>query len=223
MKANIFKRFSQTLFTLVIQGVFLFLSAWTLDWFWGWIYMITGVVLLIFNLFVLPGEVIEERGRKKTNVKKWDKLLSAINAFPIMGIYIVSGLDYRLGWSAELANYIHIIGLILYISGSLLFTWSMIANKFFSTMVRIQTDRNHQVVTKGPYQFVRHPGYVGFILMFIVTSIVLGSLYALILSGIVTLILIIRTALEDQTLKAELEGYTEYAGKVKYRLLPFIW
>ena len=182
-----------------------------------------GVVILIINLFVVPLEVIEERGRKKENVKKWDKILSAISVFPIIGIYILSGLDYRFNWSIDLHISIHIIGLILFFLGAMLFTWSMVSNKFFSTMVRIQTEREHKVAMEGPYKFVRHPGYVGFILMYLVTPIALGSLYGIIMSGILTVVLIIRTTLEDKTLKNELNGYREYSRKVKYRLVPFVW
>ena len=223
MNKNIFRRLIQTFFTLLFQGVILFVSAWSLSWTWAWIFITTGAIILIINLIVLPSEVIEERGRKKENVKKWDKILTTINILPMIGIYVLSGLDYRLHWSIDLHISIHIIGIVLFFFGSILFTWSMVSNKFFSTMVRIQEEREHKVATEGPYKYVRHPGYVGFILMFLVTPIVLGSLYGLIMSGIVTIIVIIRTALEDKTLNIELKGYKEYSKNVKYKLIPFMW
>lgn len=223
MNKNIFRRLIQTFFTLLFQGVILFVSAWSLSWTWAWIFITTGAIILIINLIVLPSEVIEERGRKKENVKKWDKILTTINIFPMIGIYVLSGLDYRLHWSIDLHISIHIIGIVLFFFGSMLFTWSMVSNKFFSTMVRIQEEREHKVATEGPYKYVRHPGYVGFILMFLVTPIALGSLYGLIMSGIVTIIVIIRTVLEDKTLNIELKGYKEYSKNVKYKLIPFIW
>ncbi len=98
----------------------------------------------------------------------------------------------------------------------------MVSNKYFSTMVRIQNERDHKVAIEGPYKFVRHPGYVGFIVMVIATPIALGSLYALSMSVIVSIIFVIRTSLEDKTLKKELIGYQEYSKIVKYRLIPFI-
>ena len=220
---NIVKRLIQTVLTLLFQGIILFLSAWTIKWIWAWIFILTGVLILIINMVVIPSEVIEERGRKKENVKKWDKILTTINSFPYIGIYILSGLDYRFNWSINFNISIHITGLLFFILGAMIFTWSMISNKFFSTMVRIQTEREHQVATTGPYKIIRHPGYVGFILMSLATPISLGSLYGLIMSGFVIVILIIRTALEDRTLKNELTGYLEYSKKVKYRLVPFIW
>lgn len=220
---NIVKRLIQTVLTLLFQGIILFLSAWTIKWIWAWIFILTGVLILIINMVVIPSEVIEERGRKKENVKKWDKILTTINSFPYIGIYILSGLDYRFNWSINFNISIHITGLLFFILGAMIFTWSMVSNKFFSTMVRIQTEREHQVATTGPYKIIRHPGYVGFILMSLATPISLGSLYGLIMSGFVVVILIIRTALEDRTLKNELTGYLEYSKKVKYRLIPFIW
>jgi len=220
---NIVKRLIQTVLTLLFQGIILFLSAWTIKWIWAWIFILTGVLILIINMVVIPSEVIEERGRKKENVKKWDKILTTIISFPYIGIYILSGLDYRFNWSINFNISIHITGLLFFILGAMIFTWSMISNKFFSTMVRIQTEREHQVATTGPYKIIRHPGYVGFILMSLATPISLGSLYGLIMSGFVVVILIIRTALEDRTLKNELTGYLEYSKKVKYRLVPFIW
>ncbi len=109
------------------------------------------------------------------------------------------------------------------IFGNALFTWSMMSNKYFSTLVRIQIERNHTVSTGGPYSFVRHPGYVGYILFNFATPFILGSLWALIPAGTVFILLVIRTGLEDRTLKKELDGYKEYAKRVKYRLVPGIW
>jgi len=99
----------------------------------------------------------------------------------------------------------------------------MVSNKFFSTMVRIQEERGHTLAAEGPYKYVRHPGYVGYILMVIATPVALGSIYAILMSFLVMIIFIIRTAMEDKTLLNELEGYEKYSQKVKYKLIPFIW
>jgi protein-S-isoprenylcysteine O-methyltransferase Ste14 len=223
MNENIFRRVVQTILTLVLQSVILFISAGTYRWIWAWIFVVTGVVILVINFMVLPQEVIEERGRKKGNVKKWDKILTTISILPLLGIYIISGLDYRFNWSGDLQISINIIGIVLSFLGSMIFTWSMVSNRYFSTMVRIQEERGHQVAVEGPYKYVRHPGYVGYIIMVISTPLALASLYALIMSLMVSAIFIIRTALEDKTLSIELDGYEEYSKKVRYRLIPFIW
>ena len=94
---------------------------------------------------------------------------------------------------------------------------------FFSSVVRLQNDRGQEVVQQGPYRMIRHPGYVAGSLMAISISLVLGSLWGLIPAGAVLILLIIRTYLEDTTLQRELPGYSDYARKVKYRLIPGIW
>jgi protein-S-isoprenylcysteine O-methyltransferase Ste14 len=223
MNKDIIRRMAQVIATLLIQSIILFVSAGTLSWNWAWLFIVTGIFILVINYIVLPREVIEERGREKKNVKKWDKVLMSINIIPILGIYILSGLDDRFSWSPDLHYSIHLIGLVGVFLGSMLFTWSMVSNKFFSTMVRIQSEQGHSIAAEGPYKYVRHPGYVGFALMAIATPVALGSFYALSMSFLVMIIFIVRTALEDKTLLRELEGYEEYSKKVKYRLIPFIW
>jgi protein-S-isoprenylcysteine O-methyltransferase Ste14 len=99
----------------------------------------------------------------------------------------------------------------------------MATNRFYSRYVRIQTERGHTVVMTGPYRFVRHPGYVGIIVFMLASGLALGSLWALIPAGILVVILVVRTGLEDRTLQAELPGYKEYARHVRYRLVPGVW
>ena len=223
MTKNMTTRIIQVLIIFCIQSILLFLGAGTLYWPWAWALLGLNVLLLIVNLFTIPAEVIEERGRRKKNVKKWDKVLNTINIVPTLLLYVCCGLDFRFGWTGSLPFPIHVSGLILLCAGSLLFTWSMVSNSFFSTLVRIQKDRDHKVATSGPYTYIRHPGYVGYILMSTATPIALGTLWGLVFSGMTTILLIIRTVMEDRTLQEELEGYKEYTGKVKYRLVPFIW
>lgn len=223
MNTNVIRRLVQVFLTLFIQGVILFAAAGTLFWKWAWILLLLSVVTLIINLLVIPVELIEERGRLKKDAKKWDKVLTSINIVPTILLYVCSGLDYRFNLTGNVNILINIAGLVLSFSGAMLFTWSMISNKFFSTQVRLQTDRKHTVATGGPYRFVRHPGYVGYITMSFATPMALGTLWGLIFTGITGILLIIRTALEDNTLKRELAGYDEYAEKVKYRLIPFLW
>jgi len=223
MNKNIIRRLLQTLVTLILQTAILFITAGTVRWNWAWIYVLIGVVILSINLMVLPRAVIEERGKKKENVKKWDKIITGINLVPTLGLFILAGLDHRLVWSGISDPCIHIIGLVMVFMGSMLFTWSMVVNTFFSTMVRIQDDRDHVVATGGPYRYVRHPGYVGYITMILGTPLALGSYMALSMSALVIMLLIIRTKLEDEVLQNELTGYMDYSKKVKYKLVPYLW
>lgn len=223
LKKNVQKRFIQVIINFIVLILVLFISAGKLAWLWAWIYVGISLLILIVNSFSIPKDVIAERGKKKINVKKWDKIITTLNIVPAIGIIVVSGIDFRFNWSQELSIIIHIVGILLMIFGNALFTWSMISNKYFSTLVRIQVDRNHTVSTGGPYSFVRHPGYVGYNLFNFATPLILGSLWALIPAGISLILLVIRTGLEDRTLKKELNGYKEYAKRVKYRLVPGIW
>jgi protein-S-isoprenylcysteine O-methyltransferase Ste14 len=220
---KVLKRFVQVVLQVVLFAVLIFVSSGQIVWHWAWIYLCTYVLIIIINAFILPADLIEERGRSKENVKKWDRVIMTINIFPALGLLAVAGLDYRFSWSPAIADWIHVSALILMISGHAFFSWSMISNHFFSTAVRLQYDRSHQVATSGPYKYVRHPGYVGFIIINLATPLILGSLWALIPGAITTILFIIRTALEDSTLQNELEGYKEYALKVPYRLIPRIW
>lgn len=102
-------------------------------------------------------------------------------------------------------------------------TWAMVVNRFFSSHVRIQADRGHTVVSAGPYRVVRHPGYAGGILAWIAAPVFFSSYWVTIPSVAVITLTIIRTALEDRTLKEELPGYSEYTERVRYRLVPGIW
>jgi len=224
MKSKIVKRGLQVVVQFLILAVLLFISAGRLDWVWAWVYLGAVVFILIVNMWVLPREVIVERGQaRKEGVKGWDKVVSVFTAIAALGVPIVAGLDERWGWSPQLGLAVHIVGLIFIVLGQGLFTWAMTANKFFSTMVRIQEERGHTVASSGPYRYVRHPGYVGYITVAFATALALGSLWAFVPAGLGMCAFVVRTALEDRTLQEELPGYKEYTQQVRYRLLPGVW
>jgi protein-S-isoprenylcysteine O-methyltransferase Ste14 len=105
----------------------------------------------------------------------------------------------------------------------MLSVWASAVNRFYSRLVRIQKERGHHVVSEGPYKYIRHPGYIGVIIFMLTTPLALNSMWTLTLGGALSLLLVIRTVLEDKTLQEELEGYTAYTQKVKYRLVPGLW
>jgi protein-S-isoprenylcysteine O-methyltransferase Ste14 len=141
----------------------------------------------------------------------------------ILAVYVMGGLDVRYGWTIGFPMAAQIAGVILAVLGYALVVWATASNAFFSLIVRIQKERGHAVATGGPYQFVRHPGYVGSILAYVGTPIILGSWWAIALGVVSALLMIVRTAFEDKTLLAELDGYKDYAARVRYRLLPGVW
>ena len=216
------------LFFLFIPGI-LFLSAGTGNWLMGWLYTIMLVAIAIASWIVMirtSPELLVERAQflKAQGIKNWDKIIAPLVALGgPLAMWIIAGLDLRYAWSPELSVAWQLLALAITTLGYLLIIWALGVNQFFSSVVRIQKERGHTVVTKGPYQLVRHPGYVGAILAYLATPIALGSLWAIIPSGLTILLLMVRTALEDRTLQQELEGYKEYAQQVQYRLIVGLW
>lgn len=223
---GILKRARQILLTLLLMGVLLFVPAGTLSWPMAWVYLAVYLASVVINAIFLwrnNPELIAERAEKRPGTKKWDSRVTALATPLFFALFIVSGLDRRFGWTAPLPLAVQLTALLLYLLGSALASWALISNAYFATTVRIQKERGHQVVTGGPYRTIRHPGYCGWGIGFLVTPPMLGSLWALIPAVLNTIAFIIRTALEDRTLRAELEGYQEYARRVRYRLVPGIW
>jgi protein-S-isoprenylcysteine O-methyltransferase Ste14 len=215
---------------VIITALPLFLGAGTWSWDWAWIYVIASLIgwgLLNIVLAKQNPGLLNERGKSRKDVsegaKNWDKPILLVYTLLVLITPLVAGLDYRNHWSVETSPIIHIIGIGLLLFGFVPLTWAMAANKFFEPMVRINTEAGHRLMDSGPYQYVRHPGYVGVILHFIAVPIALGTWVALIPALIGTALFILRTALEDQTLQGELPGYKDFAGRTRYRLFPGIW
>lgn len=169
-----------------------------------------------------PG-LLEERFHPGEGVKAWDRPLASITTLVSLVILIVAGLDIRFGWSPELAMAIRLVALAVWLQGDVFSKWAAVSNRFYSRIVRIQEERGHTVVTDGPYRYLRHPGYAGGLVAGLATPIVLGSLWGLVAGGVLALLLVIRTALEDKTLHEELLGYADYAQQTRYRLVPGVW
>ncbi len=223
---GILKRSGAVVFFLVLIAAILFLASGRPDWLWAWVYIginlvamaITGSITLHTNL-----EVVAERGELKIT-QRWDQIVSGAYLLAMyISLPLVAGLDERFGWTGDLSLGWHLAGAVALAAGLGLTSWAMIANAFFSTAVRIQSERGHTVCTSGPYQFVRHPGYVGFILQAIGLPFLLGSLWALIPGVAAAVPMIVRTSLEDRMLQAQLPGYQDYVQKVRFRLLPGVW
>jgi protein-S-isoprenylcysteine O-methyltransferase Ste14 len=144
------------------------------------------------------------------------------NLTVIILIPAIAGLDFRFNWSILDTNFVF-VGLVFGVASTVLLNWAMIANPHFEPTVRIQKERNHKVITSGPYKIVRHPGYLAGILFAISIPLLIGSFFSFFAVGIYVILMILRTCLEDKTLQEELEGYSEYISQVKYRLFPGIW
>jgi len=216
----------QIVASLAVQVAALFVSSGRLDWGIAWVFVAIQVGAILINTWIVlprnPG-LIAERGEIRKDSRAWDRAIMTLYLVAGTVMLVLSGLDKRFGWSSHRVWATELAALLLVALGFSLISWAMISNPFFSSMVRIQRDRGHRVATGGPYQHVRHPGYVGIIMTLLATPLMLGSRWALIPAGTAAALFVVRTALEDKILQNELEGYSEYASQVRYRLLPGIW
>lgn len=198
-------------------------------WWQAWVYLplifSVGVGGRIWAERQHPGLLAERiKFDEAPGVKSWDKVLSPLMAvsysFPLV---IVAGLDHRYEWSPAFPMWLNILGLLLMGLGYVFAVWALAKNRFFSGMVRIQTDRGHVVCDSGPYRIVRHPAYAGNALALPGFVLAFSSIWTLVPAAAALVITLIRTALEDRTLQEELPGYREYAQRVRYRLLPGVY
>lgn len=211
---------------VALVGVILFLAAGTMDWVMGWALVAVTFVWVCANALVLVprrSPLIAERLGPRKGAKTWDGIIMGIIGIATIGRLVVAGLDLRYGWSTGIPMSAQWIALLVAVLGYGLAVWAMAINNYFSQIVRIQDERGHEVITDGPYSWVRHPGYLGSILFEISVPVMLGSWWSLAVGGSIILLFILRTALEDSTLHKELEGYPEYSRKVRFRVLPGIW
>ncbi len=220
------KRMVEVFSLLVIQTVIFFAAAGRLNIPRAWFWVALGSVHLLFNFilfYTFSPELINVRGEISKETKTWDKIFGGLYVLMVFTMPAVAGLDVgRYGWS-DLQLPFMVLGIAFYIVSVILFDWAMIANAYFETTARIQKDKGQKVVSTGPYRIVRHPGYAGIIFLTFATPLILGSAYALIASGIITMLMIYRTFMEDKMLQNELSGYVEYTNKVRYRLVPGLW
>jgi protein-S-isoprenylcysteine O-methyltransferase Ste14 len=156
-------------------------------------------------------------------VKPFDRAFALLWLVLALCAPVVAGLDaVRFRWSTLPSSLFH-VGLLVLLLASLFAIWAMVENEHFEQFVRIQEERGHRVVATGPYRFVRHPGYLGAILGALATPLMLGSAWTFVPAGLLALLFVVRTHLEDQTLRRELQGYEEYAKGTRFRLVPLVW
>lgn len=198
------------------------------DWLEAWAYAaITIVGFAISRVLAAKRhpDIIAERARfmQHEDAKTWDKRLVPLLGVASTSVLVVAGLDAILDWSPAFSFPTKVLSLALMLVGYAIGSYALIENRFFSGMVRIQSDRGHRVVSSGPYRWIRHPGYAGGLLTYLATPFLLDSPWAIIPVVFTFIIIIARTHLEDATLRSELHGYRDYASKVRFRLFPGLW
>ena len=214
------------LVTSLFFSVILFLAAGKLYYLQGFIFLTTNLLTAFMNFWTIRNDtaLMGERSKVGEGAKQWDKMILGLSGITYLSAIILAGLDSgRFQWSPGFHWMIYAAGIILSISGQVIFLAARKENKFFSSVVRIQPDRAHSVCDSGIYKIVRHPGYAGMTVSLLAVPLLTGSAWCFIPIGIAVILLLVRTYLEDETLKRELPGYSDYAQKTRKRLVPYTW
>ena len=224
--ARYWRMFAFGIARFVVFMVAVFLLAGRISYWQGWAWGGVGLLatLIVALLFRGKRELMQERLKPGPGTKWWDRVFYALYIPGFLAVIGGAAMDAgRVHWSPPLPPAVYVASYVLLVYSYFLAFWAMWTNRFFSSVVRIQSDRGQTVVREGPYRYVRHPGYAGAIPLVISTALSLGSLWALAPAAFITVLFVVRTALEDATLQRELPGYAEYAREVRYRLIPGIW
>ncbi|MDR3577863.1 MAG: isoprenylcysteine carboxylmethyltransferase family protein [Anaerolineaceae bacterium] len=226
-KVNVKQFIAQFIGLFLLFSLALFLPAGTIAWPAGWTFLILffgfflGVNLWLFKNN--PGLVQERMQFGSPDQKGWDRVVfSALLLLPFIWLVFMSLDAVRFHWSS-LPLWLQLLGGLLLLFSFYLFFLTFRENSYLSTVVRIQKDRGHVVISSGPYHYVRHPMYSGMLAFFVSTPLLLGSAYGVLFGLLIVLLVARRAVLEERTLRSELDGYAAYMSQVKYRFIPHIW
>jgi protein-S-isoprenylcysteine O-methyltransferase Ste14 len=210
----------------IVFSLILFASAGRFDYPQGWVYAIISLVTTTLNILAIrsDNELMAERNKPGDRTKSWDKIILGISLLLSIATLIAGGIDSGRNHPSQDISWSFIAcGALLMFAGQSLFLLARRENRFFSSVVRIQNERGHSVCDSGVYRVVRHPGYAGMIVGTTGLPLVLESVWSAVPCLFSIFLLLVRTSLEDRTLKDELDGYREYAGRTRFRLIPGIW
>ncbi len=209
----------------IVLAAILFLAFGSVAWLGAWLYIGGVIAAGVIAAAVTDSDLLAERmTRRHADQKPWDRVLFGLFGFMTgLAVPLVAGLDRRFAWAAPIPEGWASVAMLVFALGWVINLWAMAANKYFATVVRLQRDRGQTVVAQGPYRYMLHPGYLGGIIFLLACPFVLGSWWSLIPGVLGAALLVLRTALEDRVLLAELAGYADYASRVHSRLIPGVW
>jgi len=206
----------------IFMGLMLFLPAGTLDYWQAWIYcgvLLIPVSFVVFYFLKKDPELLERRMRIKEKEEK-QKTIQILGIIIFFIGFIIPGLDYRYHWST-VPVYLVIAANTIVLSGYIFVFLVLRENSYASRIIEVE--KGQQVITTGPYAIVRHPMYMGILVMYLFTPLALGSYWAIIFFLPLIPLLVSRLLNEEEMLLRELPGYEEYCQKTRYHLIPFIW
>jgi protein-S-isoprenylcysteine O-methyltransferase Ste14 len=207
---------------LALLGAILFGCAGRIDLRMFWAFLGVWAIAIVVGLLVADPTLIQERMRPGPGGEDYATVILFTPLW--LGQSVVAGLDVgRYHWSDGVPPAVQVIALLAMAAGMAVVVWAEAVNRFFSSVIRIQSERGHHVITTGPYRYLRHPGYASSPLIFIGGGLALGSWLAALIGLFLVLPLVRRTAQEDRILHEQLEGYAAYAQQVRYRLFPGVW
>jgi protein-S-isoprenylcysteine O-methyltransferase Ste14 len=209
----------------IALGILLFIPAWTLNYWQAWVFIVVFMIstnIIGFYLSIKDPALLERRKKfgPAAEQNPAQKIIITIALISIVGLLIFCSLDHRFGWS-PVASVVSIIGDVLVALGLMINLVVFRENSYGASNIRTESDQ--KVISTGPYAVVRHPMYVGVLVMLTGVPLALGSWLGLAILVITVPILAWRILDEEKTLKKDLPGYTEYMQKVRYRLLPSVW
>lgn len=217
-----FEAILKFLLGIILVGLFTFLPAGTINYLNGIIFMIvlfvpmfvSGILMMIFNPKLLASRLNAKEKQKEQSI------LIKLSGLMFIAGFIIAGLDYRFSWF-KLPIEVTYIASIIFIIGYAIFAEVLRENTYLSRTIKVEKDQ--QLIDKGLYKIVRHPMYFATILMFLSMPLILGSIFSFVVFLMYIPLIALRAVNEEKVLEKELNGYTEYKQKVKYRIIPFIW
>lgn len=218
----------QSIIWLVVLGSILFVSAGTLRWPEAWVLLaMSGILGLASGCIIVrhDPELVRQRmrGPIQKDQKPWDKALLTVALNPIAALPVVAGIDAKRLAISHMPLWLEVLGALSLAFGLYLFHLAMMTNSYATTVVRIQGERGHRVISSGPYAYVRHPMYSGCIFYFLGIALLLGSWWAVAFAVLIIVLFGLRAVWEEETLKREFDGYAAYAERVRFRLIPWVW
>ena len=225
MNQLVIRAFAGLLFLLIVMAIIIFVPAWTLDYRQAWIFLVVFFVpplLITIYLMKHDPKLLERRttagpGAEQERIQN---IIQALAGLAFIAIFIVSALDHRFGWSTVPA-YVTALGDVLVIFGFYLVFLVFKENTFASGTIEVVAEQ--RVISTGPYALVRHPMYIGALVMLVGVPLALGSWWGLLAITPMIIVLILRLLDEEKFLAKNLAGYRDYQSKVRYHLFPLIW